>query len=135
MNQYWFSLAKLPIVTPEQSQDLCDLFSNCYYPIGNIVDGRMLCRVLADDFESIKTILDGIGKEVILCGGHDAQGYWIEGLERNDTEFEKYMQPTTSTFDGVEYMVTPADNTSGGRPEYRNGTATERESKSKTNAD
>jgi len=121
LNQYWFSVNVEPIVTPEQLQEHRELFSNCYYPIGNIVDGRMLCRVLANDFESIKTILDGIGKEVILCGGHDSEGYWIDGLEHNDTEFEKFMQPTTSTFDGVEYAVTPADNTSAGRVAFKDG--------------
>jgi hypothetical protein len=121
LNQYWFSIAVEPVVTIEQLQEHSDLFSNCFYPIGNEVDGRMLCRVLADDFESIRVILDSIGKETILCGGQDEEGYWLDSLERNDAEFEKFMQSRVEAIDGIDYTITPADNTSGGRPAFKEG--------------
>lgn len=121
LNQYWFSINVLPVLGNTEVIAHKNIFSNCFYPIGNEVNGRLLCRVLADDFELIRATLNSLGKAVILCGGHDKDGYWITGIERNDAEFEKYMLSHDEIIDGVNTTITPADNTTAGRPEFRLG--------------
>lgn len=114
--QCWFSINLVPAL-PQGALELHhDLFENTVFPVGNVIDGRCLVSCMTNDYPAIKAALESYGKEIVLCGMIDSEGYFVG--EVNAAEFDKFMQPYPDQ-DGNQ--ITPVDFTTAGYCGFKEG--------------
>jgi len=88
--QVWFSESTLPVIPQEYLLAHKELAENWVFPVGEIVNNRMLVWCMTEDFEPIKEQLNAFGKDVIVCGARYEDGVWLEQYPKDQDEFDKY---------------------------------------------
>ncbi len=112
MNQYWLIEKKPLLLSQSDWETYLPIFSNRYENIGNIVWGKWIVRYLTDDIEPITDFLTSKGSAPVVIWALDINGN--EVVTRNFTEYEKYVQPITTTVNGKTVTIHPEENTSAG---------------------
>lgn len=107
----WFVVNYIPPISQETIALHSTLAYNWHYPLGSLVDGRMLCQCETKDFEAVRAELEVFNKQVVVVGARYQNGDWLDQYPKNQAEFDKYMQPFETTgLQGEPIMITPADN-------------------------